>query len=346
MSVQIVEFGTTKAGRAVQKLLLQQGGMEAEIITFGATLTALRVPSPKGEMVDVVLGGQDLAAYEARGGTYMGAVVGRYANRIGSSTFTLDGEIFVLPSNEGTKQLPGGAEGFAYRVFELKELGESGVRLAYHSADGEEGFPGSVDVNVIYILTDRGLEIRYMATADRPTVINLTNHSYFNLNGGGNAMGHRLWIGSEDFVPVDADSLPVARAMPVAGTPFDFRTEKAIGQDIEADDEQLHHTSGYDHSYLLPGLGTRLAARLTGDQTGIVMETWTDQPAVQLYSGNYLVMGSGTKSGQPYLPRQGICLETQVPPDSPNHQDWYPQVVLRPGERYEHMTEYRFFPEK
>lgn len=342
MSVQFMPFGTTRDGRAVQKVLLRHGPMEAELMTLGAGLLSLYVPSPAGESVDVVLGWDSPAAYETRGG-YLGMLVGRYANRIAGARCTIDGEEVRLAPNEGTKQLHGGPAGFSFQLFEAEAVGESGVAFRYTAPDGENGFPGTLRLTATYSLTDRGLRITYQAETDRPTLCNLTNHSYFNLNGGGSALGHRLWLDAENYTPVDADSIPVALSAPAADTPFDFTAEKAIGRDIGADCEQLRLTGGYDHNFLLrsaPGL--RLAARLTGDRSGIVMETWTDQRGVQLYTANFLEAADHTKSGQPYQPRCAVCLETQQPPDSPNHPEWG-DVILRPGVRYESATEYRFF---
>ena len=341
MAGHVISFGQTAAGQSVEKIRLRRGALEAEVITLGAALTALRVPAPSGMAVDVVLGFTSPEAYEG-GDCYLGATVGRVANRTAGAAFILDGVTYPLAPNEGTKQLHGGPMGFSRRVFTLAEAEESSVRLTYNSADGEEGYPGRLSLSVTYVLTEEGLSIRYWAETDRPTVVNLTNHSYFNLNGGGSILGHRLWMGAETFTPVGEDSLPLARAMAAAETPFDFREEKALGRDIETDHVQLRHTGGYDHSFWVPGEGFRLAARLTGDLSGIVMETWTDMPAVQLYAGNFLHGDRDTKSGAPYGPRQAVCLETQFPPDGANHLDWCPEMALRPGERYDHVTEYRF----
>ena len=341
MAGQVTAFGQTAEGRSVEKIRLRRGAMEAEIITLGATLTAMRVPAPSGEVVDVVLGFTSPGAYEA-GDCYLGATVGRVANRTAGAVFTLDGVTYSLVPNEGTKQLHGGPGGFSRRVFALAEAGESAARLTYTSAHGEEGYPGRLTLSVTYALTEEGLSIRYRAETDRSTVVNPTNHSYFNLNGGGSVLGHRLRMGAEAFTPVGEDSLPLARAMAVEGTPFDFREEKPLGRDIEADHIQLRHTGGYDHSFWIPGEGFRLAARLTGDLSGIVMEAWTDMPAVQLYAGNFLHGDQDTKTGMPYGPREAVCLETQFPPDGANHLDWCPGIVLRPGEKYDHVTEYRF----
>ena len=334
-------FGRTKDGRAVEKILLRSGGLEAEILTYGATVAALRVPDRQGSLVDVVLGYDTLAGYE-EGGCYLGALVGRYANRIGGARFTLDGVTYQLTANEGTKQLHGGPEGFSFQVFQVAEQAEDRVTLTYTEPDGKNGFPGNFALAVTYVLSPAGLSIRYRATCDRATVCNLTNHSYFNLNGSGSAMGHLLWLDAEGFTPVDGDSLPVAHSAPVEGTPMDFTAEKPVGRDIDADFAQLHLAGGYDHNFVLAErTGLRLAGRLTGERSGIVMECWTDQPGVQVYTANFLTPHPDAKGGAVYGPRQAVCLETQVPPDSPNHPDWG-NVVLRPGQAYQRTTEYRF----
>ena len=340
MAVQKLPFGTT-GGRPVDKYILTCGALEAEIITFGAAVAALRVPDRAGRPVDVVLGYRTLAGYERNGG-YLGALVGRYANRIAGASCLIDGERVALEANEGTKQLHGGARGFSYRVFDGEITGDSQLTLTYTAADGEGGYPGTLTLRATYTLTDRALRLRYEAVSDRTTYCNITNHSYFNLNGGGDAMGHRLWLAAHRYTPVWEDSIPLCMAEDVAGTPFDFTAEKAVGRDIGVDCAQLRYTGGYDHNFVLdPGQGLRLAARLTGEKSGVVMETWTEKPGVQLYAANFLHTDGQTKTGAPYGPRQAVCLETQFFPDSPNHPEWG-DILLRPGRRYDYTTEYRF----
>ena len=332
-------FGSTNDGRSVDRLTLRKGAMEAEIITYGAALRALRVPDKNGSPVDVVLGYDTVREYETNGG-YLGAVVGRYANRIAGASCLIDGQRVALVANEGAKQLHGGPEGFSTQVFAVEDAGEDFAVLTYTSPDGQGGFPGTLELRVTYTLTEKGIGLRYEAVSDKVTHCNITNHAYFNLNGSGDILGHRLWLASGQFTPVDGDSIPVAMARSVAGTPFDFTVEKTVGEDIGADDEQLHNVKGYDHNFVLdPAQGLRLAARLTGDVSGIVMETWTEKPGVQLYSGNFLD-AKGGKDGD-YSPRQAVCLETQFFPDSPNHPEWG-DILLRPGRRYDYTTEYRF----
>jgi len=339
MAADKTPFGTTADGRAVDQYTLRQGNLSAEIITYGAALRALRVPGPDGAPIDVALGYDDLAGYE-NNGCYLGAVVGRYANRIAGAKCPLDGRMLELVPNEGAKQLHGGPNGFDRQVFRLEELGDDFVTLSYSSPDGEGGFPGNLELRVTYSLSGRALRLRYEAVSDKPTYCNITNHSYFNLDGGGSVLRHRLWLASHQFTPVDADSIPAAFSAPAAGSPFDFTVEKPLGRDIDADDQQLRNAGGYDHNFVLdPAQGLRLAARLSGGR-GVRMEVWTQAPCLQLYTGNFLETSTG-KGGTAYRPRQAVCLETQFAPDSPNHPEWG-DIVLRPGRRFDSTTEFRF----
>ncbi len=341
MSVIRKPFGTTKDGREVELLTLRCGAMEAEVITFGATVRALRVPDKTGGSVDVVLGYNTVAGYEDNGG-YLGALVGRYANRIADAHCIIDGETVTLTPNEGRKQLHGGPVGFSHCVFSAEVVGESAVRLTYTAADGEGGHPGKLTLTATYTLTENALSLRYEAESDKTTYCNITNHSYFNLNGSGRVLDHILWIAASRFTPVNADSIPIAMSTGVAGTAFDFTIPKPVGRDMGANEAQLHFTSGYDHNYVLePAQGLRLAARLEGNKSGIVMETWTEKPGVQLYTGNFLSTNASTKTGVPYSKYDALCLETQFFPDSPNHPEWG-DILLRPGKKYDFTTEYRF----
>lgn len=340
MSVQREPFGSTRDGRPVDKFTLRRDAMEAEIITYGAALRALRVPDGGGGAVDVALGYDGLSAYEDNGG-YVGAVVGRYANRIAAASCLIDGRRIALEPNEGPKQLHGGPAGLSRQIFRPLDAGEDFVTLACTAPDGQGGFPGTLELWVTYTLTGRGLRIRYEAVSDQTTHCNITSHAYFNLNGSGDILGHRLWLASGQYTPVGPDSIPLAMACAAAGTPFDFTVEKPLGRDIGQDDPQLHNVGGYDHNFVLdPAQGLRLAARLTGEKTGIVMETWTEKPGVQLYTGNFL-NAPGGRNGEHYHPRRGVCLETQFFPDSPNHPEWG-DILLRPGQRYDYTTDYRF----
>ena len=340
MAVLKEPFGTTRDGRDVEKYILRCGALEAEVLTYGATLRALRAPDRNLEPVDVVLGFDDLAGYEENT-CYIGATIGRYANRIDHAKCLIDGQSLHLEANEGVSQLHGGPAGFNRRVFSAKQAGESAVAFTCLSPGGEGGFPGNLELRVTYALTERALSLHYVAVCDRTTYCNITNHSYFNLNGGGDATHHRLWLAASRYTPVGLDSIPIAMSRPVAGTPFDFTAEKTIARDIGADDQQLRNVGGYDHNFVLdPAQGLRRAARLTGERTGIALETWTDKPGLQLYSANGLSAPRG-KGGVPYRPRQAVCLETQFFPDSPNHPEWG-DILLRPGRRYDYTTEYRF----
>lgn len=341
MAVIKEAFGSTRDGQAVEKFILRCGTLEAEVITFGAALRALRVPDRNGDLVDVVLGYDSVSGYEDGGG-YLGAVVGRYANRIAGASCLIDGTRVRLEANEGSKQLHGGPRGFSHRVFEGRQDGESAVTLTYTAADGEGGFPGELALCVTYTLTPGALSLRYQARCDRTTYCNITNHAYFNLNGGGDAMRHTLWLAASRYTPVGLDSIPISMSRPVAGSPFDFTAEKTLGRDINADDQQLRNVGGYDHNFVLdPAQGLRRAARLTGDRSGIVMETWTEKPGLQLYTANGLDGAVRGKRGASYRPRCAVCLETQFFPDSPNHPEWG-DILLRPGRRYDFTTEYRF----
>ena len=341
MAVIQEPFGATREGQAVDRFILRSGAAEAEIITFGAALRTLLVPDRSGKQVDVVLGYDDVSGYQ-RGGGYLGAVVGRYANRIAGGSCLIDGRRVPLEVNEGPNQLHGGPQGFSHRVFQARQSGESAVTLTYDAADGEGGFPGALTLHVTYTLSGTDLTIRYEAASDKDTYCNITNHSYFNLNGGGDVMGHRLWLAASSYTPVGPDSIPTAMARPVAGTPFDFTAEKPLGRDVNADDQQLRNVGGYDHNFVLdPAQGLRRCARLTGDRSGIVMEVWTEKPGVQLYTGNFLDVTVPGKGGAVHQPRQAVCLETQFFPDSPNHPEWG-DILLRPGRRYDCTTAYRF----
>ena len=341
MAIRKEPFGATADGRTVEKITLRRGALAAEIITYGAALRALWVPGADKKPVDVVLGYDGIAGYEENG-CYLGAVIGRYGNRIAGAKCTLDGRMLELVPNEGTKQLHGGPNGFDRQVFQTVDGDEDFVTFSYVSPDGEGGFPGNLTLWVTYTLTDTALRLRYEAACDQATYCNITNHSYFNLNGGGDAMNHRLWLSSSRYTPVGPDSIPTAMGRPVAGSPFDFTAEKTIGRDLGADDQQLRNVSGYDHNFILDPLqGLRRAARLTGDRSGIVMEVWTDKPGLQLYTANGLTITGRGKRGAIYRPRQAVCLETQFFPDSPNHPEWG-DILLRPGRRYDYTTEFRF----
>ena len=338
-------FGVTRDGRAVTCYIMKNdAGMTVSALDYGCTLQSIVVPDRDGNPADIVLGYDDLAGYEA-GTCWFGAFVGRYANRIKNAAFSLNGRTYTLPANDGQNHLHGT---FDHRVFSA--AAENGTLvLRYTSPDGEEGFPGRLEVTVTYMLTENStLVVDYRAVTDADTVVNLTNHSYFNLDGqtGGDVLGQTLQLAASRFTEGNEETIPTGRILPVEGTALDFRTEKTIGRDIDSGDEQLVMCSGYDQNFILdregPGLaygGTAFSAK-----TGIGMSFYTTQPAVQLYSGNF-VAGDGAacgKCGLRYPKRGGFCLETQHYPCSPNFPD-FPSTVLRPGETYHETTKYRFF---
>ncbi len=342
-------FGKTADGRDVEIYTLKnRGGAEARVINYGGIVVSLKVPDREGRLADVVLGFDDVAGYEGAPSTYLGALIGRYGNRIAKGRFTLNGVEYKLATNNGPNHLHGGVRGFdkvLWTVRPLKARGGSALELTYVSRDGEEGYPGTLSVRVVYTLTDADeLRIEYSATTDKDTVVNLTNHSYFNLagEGTGDILGHLLTLDSDRFLPTDQTSIPTGELRPAAGTPFDFTRPTAIGARIEADDEQLKWAKGYDHTYVVRGrAGTlRRAARVEEPKSGRVMEVWTTEPGVQFYTGNYLD-GLAGKGGHTYDFRDGFCLETQHYPDSPNKPE-FPSTVLRKGGRYRTTTVYKF----
>jgi aldose 1-epimerase len=342
-------FGQTKDGESVEIFTLRNAnGMEAAIMTYGAIVQALRIPSQGGAPVDVVLGFDDLNGY-LTDEPYFGAIVGRYGNRIGNARFVLEGVEYKLPANDGPNCLHGGTRGFDKHVWTPKDAsGADGpaVQLTYLSKDGEEGFPGNLTATVTYTLSDRNeLRIEYHATTDKATVLNLTNHSYFNLagQGEGDILGHEVTIEADRTTPVDSTLIPTGQLEPVAGTPFDFRQPHAIGERIGADNEQLKFGKGYDHNFVLNQASGAmgLAARVRDPKSGRTMEVSTDQPGLQFYTGNFLDGHIHGKGGKVYPRRGAFCMETQHFPDSPNKPQ-FPTSVLRPGQEYKTTTVFRF----
>jgi aldose 1-epimerase len=344
-------FGKTPDGRQVDLYLLtNKKGVEVAITNFGGAVVSVKVPDRSGKVADVVLGYDSLDGY-VNDKSYFGALVGRYANRIAHGQFSLDGATYKLARNNGENSLHGGIKGFNKAVWDAKEIASKegpSLQLNYLSKDGEEGYPGNLKVQVVYTLTDANeLKIDYSATTDKKTVLNLTNHSYFNLagQGSGDILGHELMIQADRFTPVDAGLIPTGELRPVAGTPLDFRTKTAIGARINADDEQLKLGKGYDHNWVLQQTAAfSLAARAVEPNSGRVLEVSTTEPGVQFYSGNFLDGTVHGKGGNVYGFRSGFCLETQHFPDSPNHPE-FPSTVLNPGERYHSVTAYKFSTE-
>ncbi|HEY5907023.1 MAG TPA: aldose epimerase family protein [Vicinamibacteria bacterium] len=341
-------WGKTATGETVELFTLRNAkGAEAKITSFGGTLVSLKAPDRKGRPEEITLGFDSPEPY-IKGSPFFGSLVGRYGNRIAGGQFTLDGKVHSLPKNNGPNTLHGGTRGFDKVLWtgrELKTPHGKGVELVYVSPDGDQGFPGTLRTKVVYSLNDAGeLRLEYEATTDKPTVVNLTNHAYFNLKGavGGDILGHVLFIDADRITAVGPGLIPTGELKSVAGTPFDFRTATAIGARIDQKDAQLELGGGYDHNYVLNGEAgkLRLVARATDPGSGRALEVLTTEPGIQFYSGNFLdgtVVGRG---GQAYKRRSGFCLETQHFPDSPN-QPSFPSTVLRPGETYRTTTIYR-----
>lgn len=340
-------FGITSDAATVERYtLVNAHGLEADIMTYGATVTALRVPDRRGKLGDVVLGFDTLAPYLDEH-PYFGAVIGRYANRIADGRFELNGRPYTLARNNGPHHLHGGPNGFHRQVWNAQtDVSADGprLRLTYESRDGEEGYPGNLSVSVDYTVTEQDeLRIDYRASTDQPTVVNLTNHTYFNLAGTGDILSHELELRASRFVPINATLIPLGELHAVRGTPMDFTIARAIGAGITADDEQIRYGLGYDHTWVLdkdPG-SINLAARVYAPATGRAMDVFTTEPGVQFYSGNQLDGSLTGKSGISYQQHAGLCLETHHFPDSPNHAQ-FPSTVLRPGEEYRQTTIYRF----
>jgi len=346
-SVKKESFGKVE-GRGVELYTLtNKKGAEAKITTYGATVVSLKVPDRNGKFDDVVLGFDDIDGY-LKGSSYFGATIGRFGNRIAKGRFTLNGVGYKVATNNGENHLHGGNKGFDKVIWNAKPFNLKdgvGVTLSYLSHDGEEGYPGNLSVSVTYTLTDNNeLKISYAASTDKDTIVNLTNHSYFNLAGQGNGdiLNHQLMINADRFTPTDAGSIPTGELRSVKGTPFDFSQPTAIGARIDQDYEQLKFGKGYDHNYVLNGrVGMlRKAAQVFEPTSGRTMEAWTTEPGVQLYTGNFLAGAKG-KSGKIYQFRNGFCLETQHFPDSPNKPS-FPSTVLRKGRTFRTQTIYRF----
>ena len=344
MSITKSLYGKTKDGKEVYAYLLDnENGVAAGILGYGGIVTKLLVKDKNGETQDVVLGRASLEEYENNLG-YIGAAIGRHANRIANSEFELNGKVYKVGTNENANSLHGGVVGFDQKVWDVTELAdENAIVLEYTSADGEEGFPGELKVKIKYSVTaDNSLKIEYSAVSDKDTLCNLTNHSYFNLSGheSGSVYDQIMQINAECYTPNDAEGMPTGEVLSVAGTPFDFRAPKPIGQDIKADYDQINLFGGFDHNYPICGRGFRLAARASSPVTGITMEVYTDQPAMQLYTSNGLP--DGVKKGEKeYKKHDAFCCETQVFPNAMAHSH-FPNPILKAGDTYKHVCEYKF----
>ncbi len=343
-----IPFGVMPDGTAVELYTLRSGALSCGVITFGGSLQSLRVPDRAGRPVDVLLGFDTLEPYRTHGKS-LGALVGRYANRIGGAKFTLNGKTYQLAANNnGVNHLHGGLVGFNQRVWTVEDAGEDRLVLSLFSPDGEEGYPGDLTVRVTYTLTAEGLTIGYRAECAQDTVCNLTNHAYFNLSGHGSGpvLDQTIQLLADFYTPTDPLSIPTGEIAPVEGTPMDLRKPRPIGERIGEAFPQLLQAGGYDHNWIPAGEpGTlRPIARAASPATGISMEVLSTLPGVQFYSGNYLDGCPAGKGGAPYGSRWGFCLETQFYPDSPNHEN-FPSCVLRAGEAFDHTASFRFTAE-
>ena len=330
--------------------LKNANGVEVCITNFGARIVSIMVPDKNGEMQDVVLGFDNIEDYINVPSDF-GATIGRYANRIGQGKITIDGKEIQLPQNNYGHCLHGGPTGWQYKTFEAIQTNDKTIKLTVVSPDGDNNFPGNVTAHVTYTLTeDNAIDIKYEATTDQKTIINMTNHSYFNLNGdpSGSAMNHTLYLASDSITPVDDTFMTSGEMMAVAGTPFDFNTPKAISQDVtNFDNEQIKFGKGFDHNWVLSTKGDikQVAAKLVSPVTGITLEVYTNEPGIQVYTGNFLDGTVKGKKGIVYQQRASVCLETQHYPDSPNKAHW-PSVILEPGKTYQSHCIFKFGIEK
>ena len=344
-------FNTNVEGKAISLCVLtNKAGAEVVVTNYGAKIVSLLVPDKAGKLTDVVLGHASIEDYLTSGEPTFGATCGRYANRIAKGRFVLDGVVYdQLAINNGPNSLHGGLRGFHFRVWDMNQVNEHTVSLRYVAADGEEGYPGELTEDLTYELTESNeVVLSYHAVTTKPTVLNLTNHSYFNLSGEGDRYigDHVLTICADAYLPTDETAIPYGPKEKVNGTPMDFRTPHEIGERIDENFQQLIYGKGYDHCYVLNKTGKELAlaARCRSPKTGIVMETYTTEPGVQLYTANWLNESIIGKNGHPYPERCSFCLETQHLPDSPNKPE-YPTTVLRPGETFDSQTIYKFLAE-
>ena len=347
--IEKAPFGEVEGQPVDLYTLTNANGLVMTVTNYGGIVVSLTVPDKAGNLGDIVLGFSTVADY-VKNSPYYGCIVGRYGNRIGKAKFSLDGQEYALAANNGENSLHGGVKGFDKVIWAAKEVKTDnavGVELKYLSKDMEEGFPGNLDATVTYWLTnDNEFKIEYAATTDKPTVVNLTHHSYFNLagEGSGDILGHELTINADTYTPVDQGLIPTGKLEPVEGTPMDFRTATAVGARIDADFEQLKFGKGYDHNWVLNRKSAgdmELAATVFEPKSGRVMEVLTTEPGLQFYAGNFLDDSRTGKSGKVNGFRTGLCLETQHYPDSPNKPD-FPTVVLKPGETYKTSTIYKF----
>lgn len=335
---------TREFGNATLYTFENKNGMIMEVSDFGATLVNLLVPDKEGNLCDVVLGYDSPEAYMGPSGTGFGATIGRNGNRIAKGSFVLNGKTYQLDTINNGNNLHSGLDFYHYRMWNVKEWAENSITFSLHSPDGDQGFPGTFDVDVTYTLTDdNAIKIDYLGETDADTVVNMTNHSYFNLDGhaSGNVLEHELWVDADAFTAIDEELIPTGEILSVEGTPMDFRVKKSVGKDIDAAYEAIVFGGGYDHNWCLNNAGKfAKVIELSSALSGINMEVYTDLPGVQIYSGNFLEAEPG-KSGVVYQQRQGICFETQFYPDAINHEN-FPSPICRKGEEYRTTTVYKF----
>jgi aldose 1-epimerase len=347
MSLTAQPFGALPDGSPVIRYTLSRpGGLTLRVLTYGGIVQSLEVPDTRGRAANVVLGFASLEGYLDATDAFFGGLVGRFANRLAGGRFSLDGHNYAVDVNAAGSCLHGGRTGFDKRLWHAQPLGDNELRLSLTSADGDQGFPGRLDVEATYHLLENGVRIDYKATTDAPTVINLTNHSYFNLagEGSGSVEAHTLVVDADEFTPVSPDLIPTGQVAAVAGTPLDLRRETHIGAGLRDPHGQLLAARGYDHNYVLRGTGLRRAARLAHTLSGRVLEVLTDQPGMQVYSGNFLDGSHVGTGGRTYRQGDGLALETQHFPDSPNHPA-FPSTVLRPGQLFATSTIWQFHTE-
>lgn len=343
--MKIRHFGENTKGESAKLYTLENAnGMVMEVSDFGASLYSLLVPDKDGNLCDVVLGYDDPIGYEGPSGTFFGVTVGRNSNRIGKGKFILNGKEYTLDKNNNQNNLHSGLDYYSFRVWDVKETSDNSITFALRSPDGDQGYPGALDMSVTYTLTeDNAVEISYYGVPEDETVINMTNHSYFNLNGhaSGNILSHEVWLDADAFTNTDGELIPTGEIVPVDGTPMDFRVKKAVGRDINEAYEALVLAGGYDHNWCLNNRGAYAkVAELSSEESGITMEVYTDLPGVQIYAGNFLKEELG-KQGIVYKQRQGICFETQYYPDALNHEN-FASPVFKKGEVYKTKTAYKF----
>ena len=343
--MKVKDFGKISDGRSAHLYtLVNANGMKVDITDIGAAIRSIRIPDENGDKVDVVLGYDEALPYET-GDKFFGATVGRFAGQVKDACFTMNGETYKLPKNDGPNCLHGGDHGFKTRLFDVEVIDDSSVKCTYVSPDLEEGFPGNLKLEVVYKLNDsNGIEIHYNAVSDKDTILNITNHSYFNLDGSENVLDHYLTIDADRFTPDNSDGMPYGDIFDVEGTPMDFRQPHTVGERMEADYEQVHIFHGYDHNFCLNApLSLEKAKVILENPTRTRrLEVYTDYPGVQLYTGNFLGRDNDKgKGNKPFSLRQALCLETQMWPNAYGNEA-FPNVVIKKGEHYKHNTEYRF----